>query len=93
VAVCIAKWRPTPPFPIAQNAIQNRRQKLCTPHSKNAYILLLTARSAQITISVALNKKSAQKQKRQTSKQPLLAGGCFFFTPVKWHPLQIFYPH
>jgi hypothetical protein len=42
---------------------QNWKQKLYTAWGQNACILLLTAMPRQTTISVALNKKSAQKQK------------------------------
>ena len=41
---------------------------------KNAYILLLTMILTRTTISVALNKKSAQKQKVKEGK-PFLASG------------------
>jgi hypothetical protein len=52
-------------------------QKLYTASFQNAYILSLTQTTRGTTISLALNKKSAQKQKKQTDKQRLLASRCF----------------
>jgi hypothetical protein len=56
--------------------LRNPQQKLYTGSQETAYIFLLTAHLRSITISVALNKKSAQKQKAKEEKG-LLAGPFF----------------
>jgi hypothetical protein len=64
--------------PVAFKAGLSYTQICC----KNAYIFLLTAGSGQTTISLALNKKSAQKQKRQTINNGFSQAVVSFITPV-----------